>query len=820
MRKFDLNGVWDIVAVSPKGEEMKISGTVPGCGLNDILNRDGEDPFWRDNAEKYQKYEEYSWRYTKKFNLDNLTCDMKLVFERLDTYCDVYLNGKHLADCENGNIRYSFDVTKILKEGENEILIIFYSPILRIAGKKEFEACFTTERIHTRRPQCTYGWDWTMRFVTAGISRDAYIEMNEEPVAVESAYVYTKYIDEECAVIGVDVDFIKENAGKVYDFEIIDNENNVVKAYSKYCNEDLVKMELTIAEPKLWYPVGYGEQNLYKFVIKQAGKELYETPFGIRMAIITEVEDKEGTENYNKCLEIKKTPFSQEYDKNSKFASFILKVNGVKIMCKGFNWVPCTPFPMGNTDKKITETLELAVKAGVNMVRVWGGAAFETEHFYDECSRLGLMVTQDFLMACGEYPEKEQWFIKHLRTEAEYASKLLRNKACLMWWSGDNENAILGCDTDTDYRGRSSMYEGMADIVYKNDYNRRFLASSPYGGEMYASNTFGTTHNTQYLSYFYDYVADTDMHDYKEYINLYNARFIAEEPCLGATLYHDISKFMTDEDIFGDDTSMWFYHTKNNPALKKEIMDYGFDFASKVLGEFKDGKDRYFKLKYMQYEWTRVSIERARRAKWFCSGLIFWMLNDCWPSATGWTIIDYYNKPKAGFYSFKRGAQPVLASLTVENGEFKLYISNDSREEKKLTVKLWSLKNGKLNTICEKDVLAKENCSFIAESFKYDLDNNEILIGDVIEENGKFSRCFFKNNNLEIAPVSGTVSVIEKTDSYIKLKSDSYVHVVELDGDAVYEDNYFSMLPGEERTISLENLEGDYSVNCYTIENL
>ena len=94
------------------------------------------------------------------------------------------------------------------------------------------------------------------------------------------------------------------------------------------------------------------------------------------------------------------------------------------------------------------------------------------------------------------------------------------------------------------------------------------------------------------------------------------------------------------------------------------------------------------------------------------------------------------------------------------------------------------------------------------------------MIGEVTEEDGKFSRTFFKNNALEIAPVENGVAIIEKTDSHIKLKSDSYVHVVELDGDAIFEDNYFSMLPGEERIINLEKLNGDYSVNCYTIENL
>ena len=296
------------------------------------------------------------------------------------------------------------------------------------------------------------------------------------------------------------------------------------------------------------------------------------------------------------------------------------------------------------------------------MIRIWGGGAFESKHFYDECSRLGITVTQDFLMACGSYPEDEDWFIEELKKEAKYAARLMRNQPCLMWWSGDNENAVNGCDTDENYQGRRSAYEGIAPILYNEDPMRRFLPSSPFGGKKYASNTVGTTHNTQYLGEMFGYFLQDDCSDYKEFFKKFRARFIAEEPQMGAISLPSLKKIMGDEYIYEGD-EMWLYHTKTNPCLPHELYEYIVGFARAVLGDFKDGKDRVFKFRYIQYEWIRVVMEQMRREKGFCSGIVYWMLNDCWPAASGWSLIDFYNLPKDAYYSFKRCAKPVVSSI-------------------------------------------------------------------------------------------------------------------------------------------------------------
>ena len=101
--------------------------------------------------------------------------------------------------------------------------------------------------------------------------------------------------------------------------------------------------------------------------IKEANVVLYEEKFGIRTVEILEIVDKKDSENYKKCLQIK----NSEYDFNEEYSCFILVVNGIKIMCKGANWVPCQPYDMQGREEKITQILQLSAEMGLNMIRVW-----------------------------------------------------------------------------------------------------------------------------------------------------------------------------------------------------------------------------------------------------------------------------------------------------------------------------------------------------------------------------------------------------------------------------------------------------------------
>ncbi|MBQ1954502.1 MAG: hypothetical protein II350_02055, partial [Clostridia bacterium] len=695
MERLCLNGNWNGECFFENGEsDFTFSASVPGCVHTDLMgSRIPKNIYYRDNADACQWIEDRDWKFTKSFRLDAIPSKAKLVFEGLDTYADIYLNDKLLGSSENMFIRHTFDVSALVCEGENTLSVFIHSPIKKTEGLEKRRGAFTTERMHTRRLQCTYGWDWVARLVTAGIWRDVYLDF-AEGFAVSNVYVTTEAISPNYAQILIEAETENYADGGTIDISITDPDGKKVYSHRLFCREPSIRQYVDIRDANLWFPLGYGSQPLYTLKIGNI-----EQKFGIRTVLIEQIPDEVGSPYYRKCLEIKDSVSGNIYDKNTEFSGFRLIVNGVPIMCKGANWVPCEPFPSAETDEKITTLLTLAKEAGLNMLRIWGGGIFEKQHFYNECDRLGILVTQDFLMACGHYPEEKEEFIAELRKEAEFAALELRNHPCLMWWSGDNENAIMGNDEARDYQGRAAIHRGIMPVLAKLDNQRRFLLSSPYGGNLYASKTVGTTHNTQYLGdSIFPYILDSDMKDYKEFFSTLLARFIAEEPTLGAVSLPSLKKFMTEKDIF-ESTEMWDYHMKGNPDLWFTLFDLLQTFARKVFGEFENGADRFFKMKYNQFEWVRITLENIRRNLGFTNGLIYWMWNDCWPASAGWAFVDYYCLPKASYYSFKRCASELIASIDRKD-EYEIYLCNDGLDEKQVKITLSYVQNGLSHPLC------------------------------------------------------------------------------------------------------------------------
>jgi beta-mannosidase len=460
---------------------------------------------------------------------------------------------------------------------------------------------------------------------------------------------------------------------------------NVIYSNKRRIVENYIEETIDIDNAELWYPNGYGQQPLYTLDLKiykdinnDSISDSRTVKFGIRTVKILQLPDKEGSEYYEKCLKLKKAPHvsggNKFWDRNEDFSGFILLINNIPIMCKGANWVPCEPFPSNEADDKITYILNLASSANMNMIRIWGGGIFEKDFFYEECDRLGIMVTQDFLMACGDYPEYDDRFIDNLKKEARHAALRLRSHPCLVWWSGDNENGMAADENMIDYTGRRAALGTIAPILRELDPWRPFLPSSPYKGIPYGSVTKGTTHNTNYIGEWFQYIRYNDFYNYREYFDNYLSRFCAEGPVMGAPSVTSLRRFMTDEDIFGEDDDIWRYHTKNNPSeafREFEIFDYLKAISEKLFGVAVNGHDKVFKMQYTEYEWVRISMELYRRNKWFSSGMIYWMLNDCWP-ASGWALIDYYALPKAGYYAFRRSAKPVICAITKNADSYKV----------------------------------------------------------------------------------------------------------------------------------------------------
>ncbi len=835
MKTIPINIQWTCHITSPDGvHDHTIPAEVPGCVHTDLL-RAGviTDPFPRMEADRVQWIEDCDVTYTGTFTMTEVPENTTLLFHGLDCYCEVCLNGTSLGVTDNMFLSWHLDTRNLLQPGENTLDVHFFSPVRQVANRPKRSGAFTTERLYTRRIQCTYGWDWVARFVTMGIWRPVELCTSVPDMLAddglgtgnEGIYVWTESVSRFGAKVGVSLRFQRVSGNGWVQMAIQSPDGKTLwqkkrRILTTTEAEKATLRELVdISDPALWYPVGYGKQPLYLLtcqVLDENGTVCGEKaqPFGIRTVEILETEDEPGSEWALLAGKIKTYEHLSHWDRNEGSSRFCLLVNGVEIFCKGANWVPCEPFPSAETPEKIEKLVTLAKDAGVNMLRVWGGGIFENDAFYTACDRAGILVTQDFLMACGSYPENDIDFIGELSYEAKEAALALRNHPSLVWWSGDNENAVAGDENQPAYSGRRAALYAIGPELEQHDPKRRFLPSSPYGGVPYASAVRGTTHNTQFLGDFFGWVRGADendgagWHGYREYFDRYLDRFTAEQPAIGMPFVSSLRKFLTDEDIFGDDTTVSEYHTKNNPGLGS-ITLYGYvdRLTRGIFGDYRDGADRVKKMQLLHCEWIRLSMELFRRHAWYASGILYWMWNDCWPAANGWSLVDYYAAPKPGYYAFMRSAAPVIASIVPhEEGRTLVYVSVNSPTEAvgRLRLYRYNLVTGVED--CDREIYLRQkgnSASVVLDVPAIPMTTETVLLADVHTESG-FDRAFtlppmHNYGDMALSLADGETVVVAQDGEGITLEARGNVPFAMADVDGVYRGFGGFMKNGEKR---------------------
>lgn len=270
----DLSGNWILKGKDEAGNDISLPATVPGCVHID-LQRNGiiGGMFYRDNSKLVQQIENNDFTYIKTFDIDEIEDNAYLEFDGLDTYCDIFINENFVAHCENMHLYYAFNVDGLLKKGENVLKVKFFSPIRAVEGKPPLRGAFTTERMHTRRIQCTYSWDWVDRFVTMGIFHDVRLVFRKKN-EIDSFYLFTKDINPYSAQMQLNIklrDF-DESLEKLT-FEIYTPENELCYRKSRALVKENFVEHFDIIDAKLWYPNGYGEQPLYTLKISTPTSE-------------------------------------------------------------------------------------------------------------------------------------------------------------------------------------------------------------------------------------------------------------------------------------------------------------------------------------------------------------------------------------------------------------------------------------------------------------------------------------------------------------------------------------------------------------------
>ena len=708
MKRLDLCGKWLLWGRCERDARKTIApltAIVPGMVQLD-LSREGilpEDLFMGMNITETEKYEDYEWWYEKTFAAPQEKKHVWLVFRGVDCVAEYFLNGEKIGESDNMFIPHEFDVTEKLVDGENKLTVHIKSPM----GALHKESCDLFQldlarrrtQVYTtlRRAIHSYGWDIMPRAVTAGLFREVYLEVRD-PIRLTQAFFDFS--------VSRRPRFCFETESDFSDFVDVEIAVEAVCGDSSFSFRRPIKYKsgmfnFSVPNPKLWWPYGYGEPNLYDAVItiysRGEAVSRTETKFGIRTVELQRTDTTDGHNGY-----------------------FRFVVNGKEIMCRGSNWVPLDAFHCRDAER-YDEALALVKDIGCNILRCWGGNIYEDHAFFDFCDAHGIMVWQDFAMACYTYPQNEIFYDKMYR-EAVSLVREYRHHPSIILWSGDNE-----CDyaymTGRDVRPSMNRItrEVLPEAVRLNDVGRPYLASSPYVDDRTMTEKGVYTSEAHLWGARDYYKADFYKHS--------PAHFVSETGYHGCPSLESIKRFITPEKVWPyHNNSEWNLHStdQDNVDVRITLMEKQ---VRQIFGFVPEEPDDYILASQIsQAEAKKYFIERIRCARPKKSGIIWWNLIDGWPQMSD-AVVGYYFDKKLAYHYIKRSQAPfAIVSDELRDNHIRLYACNDTLTEKRgeLTVFDADTKEVLLST----RFTAKENTSTQIGSIALFYSEKRLLILD------------------------------------------------------------------------------------------
>ncbi len=816
MHGFELTGIWRLgwQPVMPEEDfdsrpvENLIDITVPG-DIHQALMREGiiSDPQLADNAANIDWISDQEWWFFRDFAVDesDLERPAELVFQGLDYQADVWINGTYAGRHLNAFRPLKISLTGKI-ENHNNIavrLLPFRDDLDQLPDHNMVTEDDKPYRISKngicwkrpwmRKPQYVFGWNWTWHLATCGITAGVLLNIHDFTV-IENPAVFTESINNNSAILKF-----------IGNIKLFDNNNlsgNInIKIFRKG-GEDLVAefsqpvkttgllmdFELygELNDPELWWPAGMGEQNLYdaEFNLENEADICHHATvtFGVRTVKVDE---------------------SPRKQKGSWKFRFI--INNEPVFIKGANWVPPDTCYTRITSGKRRKLLEMARECNLNYLRVWGGGIYEPDEFYDWCDELGILVWQDFMFSCAEYPDFDADFRDEAKREIDYQTKRLRNHPSIIIWCGNNEIEqqkfmMRELRPQGKYFGETLFKELIPGWLKKLDPSRPYTNSSGCSGtndsnESCLSYNSGVVHH----DIFYELIKRGP----KKIPSFLGEWYTASPPVLKT-----IKEFI--------------------PGTQCEWSDKTWRMHDFVSHEFIERVDRYIaplrdidfeKTLYyfhcLQMEMIKSGMELCRKHLWECSGNVTWMYADAFNGFTR-TIIDYCLRRKPAFHVMKRACVPIIAIAEDLGDYIEVSIVNETPDNIKgiLTITNYTFA-GKMLLTSNIEIKVNRNSTAVCRKFPRNIlgcDNDSFLWmeitgekGNVINENRFFLDSLI-NLKLPLAcPEIKTSTCNGKT--IISITSDKYVRNFRVQTDEPEDlsisDNWFDICPGKIKTVKI-----------------
>lgn len=618
-------------------------------------------PFIGDNEKDLQWIADRYWTYKTEFRIDKQQLKSKnseLVFEGLDTYAKVFLNGKLILEADNAFRIWKVDVKKYLKE--NNELKIEFTPTSVIEAEKMKQIPYELPegpRMFTRKAAFQYGWDWGPKYNTVGIWRDVYLNFWKD-AKIEDVYIRQNLLTEEKANLTAEIELKNSKNGRLKAEIYVNNQLKAEKEFRLHSKSSNLKIPMEINQPKFWWTNGLGYAYLYEFKIQ--------------------VKDLQGNLIDEKIIKKGLRTIELITNKDRHGESFYFKLNGVPVFMKGANYIPQNSFQNWVTKEDYEKLLDDVRRSNVNMLRIWGGGIYENDYFYELCDEKGILVWQDFMFANGMYPGDEE-FLENVRQEAIDNVKRLRNHASLALWCGNNEISE-GWHRWGWQEGRSEAEK--AEIW--GNYQKLFNGILPEIVNEYSDLPYWES-SPKYGRGDARYILEGDAHDW----------WIWHDGHPFEDLLKNRPRFMSEFGFqsFPSKEVIRYINKDHSNSLDSEDMknhqkhQRGFEIIRTYMERdfpVPDNEEDYAYMSQLVQAYgigKAIEAHRSRIDFPWTMGSLYWQLNDCWPSVS-WSGIDYFGNWKPLQYKVKRAFEPLQIFIAEEdeNG-FGVYIADDLKED-------------------------------------------------------------------------------------------------------------------------------------------
>jgi beta-mannosidase len=803
-QQIDLNGAWQFRQV---GKTSWVKATVPSVVQLDLLNAGLiEDPFYGTNEEEIAWIELENWEYQKDFEVSEDLLqqeNIELVFEGLDTYAEVLVNGVSLLQSDNMFCTWRVNCKKQLKVGNNRLTVLFKSPI------KEKEAAYQnlgyqlpagndagTPKVSpfVRKAPYHFGWDWGPRIVTMGIWRPVHLEAYSFSRLQDVYFEQTEISNQKAEITAhIQLDYLHAKEEEIQ-FIVKNGTKILAKKSIKIAKRTpYFQVNFDINKPELWWCNGLGKPHLYEFTLEVLkGDQILHSlskKVGLRKIELVQTADAVGT-------------------------SYYFKLNGRPVFMKGANYIPQDNLLPRVTKKDYQKTIQNVVAANMNMLRVWGGGIYESDYFYEQCDSAGILVWQDFMFACGMYPSDTS-FLANVQKEVQQNVRRLRNHACIALWCGNNEMEVAwnnwGWQTQFGYSTQDSTtiiqgYQTIFNKMLPNELEKLkvqqvYVPTSPLSN-------WGTAENFKHKSMHYWGV----WHGREPFENYATnvGRFMSEYGFQSFPSMSTIEHFA--------DSSQW---SLDSDVMKHHQKSYiGNGMIEKHLETYYPKPSSFRQFVYLsqltQAYGISLAIQSHRQSKGYCMGTLYWQLNDCW-TGPSWSSVDYLGHWKALHYKVRDLYEDVLIRAK-ENKDNQLQVDlvsdkmNDLRGS--LSIEVLDFEGTVLHSIKEEALSLRSNQQGLHFEYpiasilgKYNSKSTLVRLQFSSVDEAYEQLYYFeapKDLHLETPNLETNLTAIEGGYE-LTLSTNTLIKnlFVQTETEGNWTDNFFDLLPKQTKTIIL-----------------